>query len=687
MRLQGGWQAAPPLLGGAGILVLLLSTTGALAASSGVAHAAEPTTPSPEMLEQLKQRLLEPPRCAPDCGAINRLALEATRGELRLVLEASAAARTAIPLPGNLKDWVPAVVRVDGKEAPPLSHTDDGTLWLALSPGAFRVEMTGPLPPRETIQIALPLKPRFVTAHVRGWTLDGLHEDGAADESLKLSRAGRGAEKEAAPSDESGVSVSLAPFLRVTRTLHLGLKWEVETVVARETPTGAPVVIDVPLLSGEAVTTPGVRVDKAKAAVNVSLGPDATEMSWRSTLAESSTLRLRADPAFARQGSETWLLDLGATWHATFAGIPPIQRADADADGARVAEWRPWPGEEVRIELSRPAGAGGQTLTIDRGVLDVHPGARVTRSLLALEIRSSRGTQHTIALAAGAELETVVLDGRPLPPHLESDGRRLVLPIAPRKQTFEITWREPTSLTPIFRAPAVDVGVPATNIITQIHLDEAPRWVLWAAGPRLGPAVHIWSIVVVLLVLGWVLGRTRLTPLRWWDWTLLGIGMAQLPLQAAGVVALFLLALGWRARNPIAAGRPILFDLSQIAFVGLTIAAVAILFGAIEQGLVSHPDMRVVGNGSRDQLLRWYQDRTEPLLPRPWILSAPLMVYRGAMLAWSLWLALACLRWARWVWTCLREHGWWRPLRARPAAAEAPPVPSTPSEPPEGNQT
>ncbi len=173
------------------------------------------------------------------------------------MLEASAAARTAIPLPGNLKDWVPAVVRVDGKEAPPLSHTDDGTLWLALSPGAFRVEMTGPLPPRETIQIALPLKPRFVTAHVRGWTLDGLHEDGAADESLKLSRAGRGAEKEAAPPDESGVSVSLAPFLRVTRTLHLGLKWEVETVVARETPTGAPVVIDVPLLSGEAVTTAG----------------------------------------------------------------------------------------------------------------------------------------------------------------------------------------------------------------------------------------------------------------------------------------------------------------------------------------------------------------------------------------------------------------------------------------------
>ena len=672
MRLGGGWHAARPLLDGAGnragILLLLLATTAA-ATLSGVARAAELTAPSPELLEQLKQRLLEPPHCAPNCGGISRLALDVTPGELQLVLEASAAARTAIPLPGNLKDWVPDQVRVDGKVASALARTDDGTLWLALSPGTFRVEMTGALSPRETIQIALPLKPRFVTARVRGWTLDGLHEDGAADESLKLSRAG-GATGTPAPPDAAGAAVSLAPFLRVTRTLHLGLKWEVETVVRRETPTGAPVVIDVPLLPGEAVTTAGVRVDKAKTAVNVSLGPDATETQWRSTLTESAALRLHAAPAFARLWAETWLLDLGATWHATFAGIPPIQRADPD--GARIAEWRPWPGEEVRIALGRPAGAGGQTLTIDGGELDVSPGTRMTRSTLSLAIRSSRGTQHTIALAAGAELEGVTLDGQAMPLHLESDGRRIVLPIGPRKQTFAISWREPTPLSPIFRAPAVDVGVPATNIVTQIQLAEAPRWMLWAAGPRLGPAVHIWSIVIVLLVMGWVLGRTRLTPLRWWDWTLLGIGMAQLPLPAAGVVGLFLLAMGWRARHPIA-GRAVLYDLSQIVFVGLTVAAVAILFGAIEQGLVSHPDMRVVGNGSNDQLLRWYQDRTGPLLPRPWILSAPLMMYRGAMLAWSLWLALACLRWSRWVWSCLREHGWWRPLRVPRAAPDATP--------------
>ena len=81
--------------------------------------------------------------------------------------------------------------------------------------------MTGPLSPRETIALALPLKPRFTAARVRGWTLDGLHEDGAADESLKLTRAGAGAAEVHA--DESG-ALSLAPFLRVTRTFAPGFE-------------------------------------------------------------------------------------------------------------------------------------------------------------------------------------------------------------------------------------------------------------------------------------------------------------------------------------------------------------------------------------------------------------------------------------------------------------------------------
>ena len=518
------------------------------------------------------------------------------------------------------------------------------------------------------------MQPRFVTAKARGWTVDGLHEDGAVDESLKLSRQSKPGAGEIAGDNDA--APTLPPFLRVERTLHLGLRWEVDTVVRRETPEGAPVVIDVPLLPGEAITTAGVRVDKGKSAASVSLGPDVSEQSWHSTLAESPSVRLRADPASATRWAETWRLDLGPTWHADLSGIPAVHRADADA--ARVPEWRPWPGEEVRIALTKPTGAGGQTLTVDGASLVFAPSARSTRATLTLDVRSSRSAEHAITLGDGVDLGSVSLDGASLPLRLERGGRRLVLPLAPGKHSFVITWREPVSLSAMYHAPAVDLGVPSTNVEVQIDLSEAPRWVLWAAGPRLGPAVQFWSIVLVLLLLAGALGRTGLTPLAWWDWTLLGLGLWQLPLPAAGVVAAFLLGLGWRARHPIA-GRPLLYDLTQLIIAVLTVASISILFSGIEEGLVSQPDMRVVGNGLTSALLRWYQDRAGQILPRPTVFSAPLMVYRSVMLLWSLWLAVASLAWARWVWQCFRAEGWWQPVRPK----IAPPPIVLPTEEPE----
>ncbi len=65
------------------------------------------------------------------------------------------------------------------------------------------------------------------------------------------------------------------------------------------------------------------------------------------------------------------------------------------------------------------------------------------------------------------------------------------------------------------------------------------------------------------------------------------------------------------------------------------------------------------------ELPRWgwkeiaLEDRSGPELPRPWILSAPLGVYRGLMLLWALWLAFALMRWLRWGWSAFgRDPSW-----------------------------
>ncbi|MBR9981644.1 MAG: hypothetical protein KFF50_11505, partial [Desulfatitalea sp.] len=69
-------------------------------------------------------------------------------------------------------------------------------------------------------------------------------------------------------------------------------------------------------------------------------------------------------------------------------------------------------------------------------------------------------------------------------------------------------------------------------------------------------------------------------------------------------------------------------------------------------------------------LLHWTQDHMTGALPQPWVLSLPVWVYRLLMLAWSLWLALALLKWLKWGWQCIGHDGLWRKVTLRRAKAE-----------------
>jgi hypothetical protein len=44
------------------------------------------------------------------------------------------------------------------------------------------------------------------------------------------------------------------------------------------------------------------------------------------------------------------------------------------------------------------------------------------------------------------------------------------------------------------------------------------------------------------------------------------------------------------------------------------------------------------------------------------VLSLPLVIYRGLMLLWALWLAYSLLKWLRWGWDAYTTGGYWRPV-------------------------
>ena len=156
----------------------------------------------------------------------------------------------------------------------------------------------------------------------------------------------------------------------------------------------------------------------------------------------------------------------------------------------------------------------------------------------------------------------------------------------------------------------------------------------------------------------------------------------EVPLIAAALVAGWLLALGLRRIRGESLRGAFLFNLGQLALVVWTLVALGILFWGVQIGLLGTPDMQIAGNGSSAYQLNWYTDRTGPLLPGAWILSVPLLLYRLAMLAWALWLALAMLRWLRWGWDCLNTGDGWREIGRvdwQPESLTVPPAVPAPS--------
>ena len=643
------------LLSGSGPKLAALAVLLAALGAAGAASAATPEeAPDQEVLDELRARLLAPPDCVPACASSPRMRLYASRDLLRLRLALEAAATTAVPLPGSAGQWTPTRVLLDGRPALGLDRSDDGRLWLRLPQGAHEAILEGPLPRRATVGLALPLKPHRVDVEVDGWTLDGVR-DGLPEEHLQLTRV-------ASQDDGDATALqadTLPPFLRVERDVSLGLSWEVETRVVRVTPGGAAVVVQVPVIPGESVTTEDVRVVDGRAEVN--MPPDEDVVGWRSILTEREALELMAPGGVP--WTEVWSLEAAPIWNVRAEGIPTVH-----GDETAGRQWRPWPGEKVTVRVARPEGVPGRTLTIDSSELTASPGVRATDATLELSVRSSRGGQHAVMVPDGATLRSVTIDGRTHP--LRQDGRRVTLPVVPGSQRFRLEWRETRGVSTFTRAPAVDLGTDSVNAVTVVRV-PADRWTLAASlSPRVGPAVLFWSTLVVLLLASLVLGRVRLSPLGWHSWFLLGLGLTQSSVWVTLVIAGWLLALAWRAED--AERTRGWFNLRQLLLVGWTLLALGLLLWSIEQGLLGHPDMQIGGNGSSRELLRWYADRADAALPAPGFLSVSIWWYRAAMLLWAAWLVLSVFRWLRWGWQAFSGGALWK---ARPA-----PVPVTGTE-------
>lgn len=608
--------------------------------------------PDAAMLEELKARLTAPPECLPECAQLARLRVELNATSVTLRADLHVLENTAVPLPVRPQSWSPTDVIVDGAPATGLQRGPDGVLWAHLAAGAHQVLMRGVPPAAVTFQVPLPMPPRRVEASVEGWSVEGIDNGLPVGGQLQFTRVKSASRDDPGPELQPG---ELPPLVRVDRTLRLGLDWRMETRVTRLSPPGVAVVVKVPLVAGEAVVTDNVTVEQGHVLVN--MGARENSFNWNATLEKGARIELKAPDT--TQWTEVWRADVSPVWHAEIEGIAVVHHQDSA--GRWLPEWRPWPGESVAFTVTRPKGVPGRTLTLDQVELSASPGKRATDTTATLTLRSSRGGQHTVTLQEGVVLQSVAINGVPQP--IRQDGNQVTLPLVPGTQTAALTLRDSAGIGTWFRSPALDAGLPGVNTRLHVTLGE-DRWVLLLGGLPLGPAVLFWGVLTVVVLIAVGLGRIGWTPLNTWHWILLGIGLTQTEIWVGLAIVGWLLVLGLRGRQAAAMGR-LRFNATQIGLFLLTLVALMMLFQAVKHGLLGFPQMQISGNDSSAYDLHWYQDRSAAALPRAWILSVPLWVYRGLMLAWALWLAFALLRWLRWGWECVSSGGLWK---SKPAA-------------------
>lgn len=623
-RMRGG--------AGAALLAIALLPHGAHAQS----------LPDQDLLNQLHGRLVEAPKCVPQCAAVAQATVQANGDDIVVDMEVHTGATVAFQLPHPDDTLTLQTVTADGHGDAPLGRDGD-ELWLRLDRGVHRVSLRYHASNADTVGLLFSDAPQRIVFTGQGWSTESIDAGRLLGDSLALNRA----RSVGGANNQPQATQTFPPYVRVTRTVMLDVDWTVRTQVERIAPSEGGFSLDVPLLAGEHPTGEDLRVHDGHIGVTFNAGQNTVE--WSSRLDHVDKLVLKA-PGLGER-AEVWVLQAAAILHVDSEGVP----GSSDDDGL---SFHPLPGEQLQLTISRPKAVAGQSLAFDQVTIDQQTGARATDTTVTLRIRSTRGGEHAITLPAGTTLLNAHRDGVAL--NLGIRDGKLGLPLLPGDHNYVIGLREPHGMATLLRTSSFDLGASAANIDVHAGLPR-DRWVLWTWGPTDGPAVLYWPQLVVLLVVAWLLARYAPTPLRFHQWLLLGLGFSAMAWGAFALVAAWLILFGLRARYELTEkSRVFLFNVIQGFLIAFSVAALVVLIGAVPSGLLGMPNMHIVGNDSSATSLNWFIDQATGQLPHGSVFSVSLWIYKIAMLAWALWLANALIGWLRWAFAAWSRGGYWQ---------------------------
>ena len=572
--------------------------------------------PPEKLLNDLRFQLLKAPECSPRCAFLEKALLDIKDREARLHLTVHTESSLYFPLPPQSQSFFIKEVRSNNTMRKFFRGGPRGGLSLHLKPGVHHIEITAHLKGEEA-NIHFPMDPQFIEVRTKAWDVSGIEAGKLINRNLTLYSLLKVPGQKSAAEYES---VRLAPIYSIHRVIHFGLDWTMQTDVIKLGGKDTVSTTKVNLMPGESIISQGMVVEGQTTSVSFARGED--HKSYSSTLKIKPSMVLTASTT--KLQSESWTLVPSPLWHLKFEGPMPI----VPNSNAFQPAWRPWPGDTLKLELTRPKGSSGQTMTIDRSHLSVRPGKRLIEGTLKFDLKSSRGGRHTIGFPANTELVSLEIDAKKQSAQLK-DGS-LNFPVNPGSQKIAVSWRQNEHISPYFKTPVFDLKHPSIN--HSIKVDAPSRWILWVGGPPMGPAVLFWGEFIVLLFISIILAQVKFIPLKAYHWVLLTLGTGNIHFIFSMILIMWFVGVGLKSVHGERL-KPGPYNLIQICLVAFSLITVVVIYQTIATGLLSSPNMGITGMGSGQEQLKWFQDRAPESLQSAWVISFPMIVYRLAMLA------------------------------------------------------
>ncbi len=622
--------------------VATLSCIFMLFCNGGIAKA---DIPNENMLSKLQMRLNQSSGAFPNAANIVNASIKINDNNVEYTASIHAGDLVALPLPGSLIGWEPKSVVVDGSVDCKLLRKD-GFLWLALEKGIHKIKVTGILTSLNEWHWVFKLKPKHLTIDAPEWDYIGL-DNNVIEQQIFFSRKAK--LNSSIDKQFLGKSKLYSAFV-LERKFDFGLKWRVHNTLRRISTTGPASSFNIDCIPNAKIIFGNVHQKNNKIKVNIL--QNQNYFSWTSEIPFCNSIVLKASSVDGI--AEVWKSTASPLWHIDCVGLKPVFKTD---NNKQVPVWHPWPKQKLTFNISKPKAIKGKTLTIQSVRQKVAFGDQQYSTTLDMEIVSSLGGDFLIDLPKYVQVKSLQRNGQDLLIHQQGD--KLLIVLQPGSQDIQVKWDSPHPIQAVMSNDNISLMDKASNVSTEFSIPKN-RWVLFAKGPMMGPAVKFWGVLLCVFILSLILGNNKFSPLSRIEWFLLGVGISQVHILLGLVVVIWLFSLAYRTHNYVDTLNNKVFDFMQIGIVLLSAISIFIFVAVVYAGLLGKPEMFIEGNYSSAYQLKWYASQTGAKLYNPTVISVSIWYYRILMLLWSLWLAHSLINWLRWGWQQLTANKSWK---------------------------